>query len=80
MQKRKTEKLIISSAIQQYWVGKGAYRYIGVQEFADAFKAYKTGRANSEALAVPFPSSGGDDPALVNSKYALNSEPSTLGF
>lgn len=65
---------------QQYWVGKGAYRFIGVKEIADAFKEYKTGRSNAEALAVPFPSSGGDDPALVKTKYALNSEPSLTGY
>ena len=66
--------------MQQYWVGKGAYRYVGVKEIADAFKEFKTGRANAEALAVPFSGSSGDDPALVKSKYALNSKPSVLGL
>ena len=55
-------------------MGKTPYRFIGVKEIADAFKEYKVGRANAEALAVPFQPASGDDTALVNTKYALNSE------
>lgn len=62
--------------MQQYWVGSSPYRFIGVKEIADAFKTYKVGQANAEALATPYQRLEGDDKALVTRKYALNSEAS----
>lgn len=59
--------------LQQYWVGKEPYRFIGVREIAEAFKEYSVGRANAEALAVPFQASP-DDIALIRTKFALSSE------
>lgn len=61
------------ACLQQYWVGKTPYRFIGVQEIAEAFKEYKVGRTNAEALAVPYQAVP-DDPALVKTKYALSSK------
>ena len=42
--------------------------------FADAFKKYKTGQRNAEALSVPYPAESGHKKALVYDKFALSSE------
>ena len=68
--------LINSVSVQeQYWVGQGAYRYVPVLEFSDAFKKSQIGRANAEYLQTPFDGSklSGKDP-LVYDTYALDCE------
>ena len=60
--------------MQQYWVGKTPYRFIGVREIAEAFKSFKVGEANAEALTMPFQPLEGEDPALVKTKHALSSK------
>jgi len=65
---------------EQYWMGQGAYRYVPVLEFSDAFRKSQIGRCNAEYLQSPFDASKahGKEP-LVYDKYALNCEPPMPG-
>ena len=61
--------------LQQYWYNtKDPYKFVPVMAFADAFKRYKTGQRNAEALSVPYPAESGHKQALVYNKFALSSE------
>lgn len=59
----------------QYWVGEGAYRYVSIKEFADAFEKSQNARARTEELQTPFDQSktAKKDP-LIYDKYALHGE------
>ena len=64
-----------STLLQQYWFNtKNPYKFVPVMAFADAFKKYKTGQRNAEALSVPYPAESGHKQALVYNKFALSSE------
>ena len=64
-----------SFLLQQYWFNtKTPYKFVPVMAFADAFKQYKTGQRNVEALSVPYPAGSAHKQALVYDKYALSSE------
>ena len=64
-----------SNLLQQYWFNaKNPYKFVPVMAFADAFKRYKTGQRNAEALTVPYPAESGHKQALVYKKFALSSE------
>jgi len=60
---------------EQYWMDQGAYGYVPVLEFSDAFRKSQIGRRNAEYLQSPYDASKahGKDP-LVYDKYALNCE------
>jgi hypothetical protein len=62
-------------------MGQGAYRYVPVLEFADAFQKSQTGRSNAEYLQTPYDStkSPGKEP-LVYDTYVLNCDPPPLPF
>ena len=60
--------------LQQYWIGRNAWKYVPVATFAEAFQKHKTGRRSAEDLAVPFQPTAGSKDALVNKKYSLSSK------
>ncbi|KAH7352813.1 hypothetical protein KP509_19G065500 [Ceratopteris richardii] len=58
---------------QQYWEDRSQpYRYISVEEFADAFKSFQVGQSIQQELAVPFDKSHSHPAALVTKKYGLD--------
>ncbi|KAJ7956622.1 Pleiotropic drug resistance ABC transporter [Quillaja saponaria] len=58
---------------RQYWVNKEVpYRYISVNEFAEAFKSFHLGRAIRNELATPFDKSKSHRAALTRTKYGTN--------
>ncbi|XP_024532537.1 ABC transporter G family member 39 isoform X2 [Selaginella moellendorffii] len=58
---------------EQYWADKRMpYRFIPVQEFADAFQKFHVGQNIAEELARPFDKSKSHPAALVTQKYALS--------
>ncbi|KAL4180879.1 hypothetical protein AMTRI_Chr12g234550 [Amborella trichopoda] len=57
---------------EQYWFDKNQrYRYIPVQEFADAFNSFHVGREMQSGLSVPYDKSKCHPAALVRNKYGL---------
>jgi len=60
-------------ALQQYWTGSGAWSYVPVASFAEAFKKHKTGLKSAEGLAVPFDKTTSSKDALVNERFSLSS-------
>ncbi|CAL5438581.1 unnamed protein product [Camellia sinensis] len=58
---------------KQYWVNEDTpYRYISVNEFAEAFQSFHIGKAIRHELLTPFDRSKCHPAALVRSKYATN--------
>ncbi|KAL7168251.1 hypothetical protein ACSBR2_038647 [Camellia fascicularis] len=58
---------------KQYWANEDTpYRYISVNEFAEAFQSFHIGKAIRHELVTPFDSSKCHPAALVRSKYATN--------
>lgn len=62
-------------ALQQYWIGSGAWRYVPVATFAEAFQKHKTGLKSAADLSVPFDKSASTKDSLVNQKFSLSSKP-----
>ncbi|KAL5975219.1 ABC transporter G member 39 [Asimina triloba] len=57
---------------QQYWANKDdPYRYISVNEFADAFQSFHVGRRLGDELSVPFDQRKSHPAALTTSKYGI---------
>ena len=62
--------------LQQYWnSNKGAYKYIPVTEFADAFKQTAQATQSMQYLEEPYVAPNAKcDEALITHKYALSGE------
>ncbi|XP_074572219.1 ABC transporter G family member 39-like [Curcuma longa] len=57
----------------QYWANKGEpYRYIPVNEFAEAFQSFHIGRKLGEELGVEFDRQRNHPAALATSKYGIS--------
>jgi ABC-type multidrug transport system ATPase subunit len=57
----------------QYWCRRDEqYRYISVNDFAEAFKAFHVGRNLGSELNVPFDRTRNHPAALTTSKYGIN--------
>ncbi|CAN6277935.1 unnamed protein product [Urochloa humidicola] len=57
----------------QYWCRKDEpYRYISVNDFAEAFKAFHVGRKLGSELKVPFDRTRNHPAALTTSKYGIS--------
>ncbi|KAJ6414631.1 hypothetical protein OIU84_003599 [Salix udensis] len=55
---------------EQYWAAKDqAYRFVTVNEFAEAFQSFNGGRKIADELSVPFDKTKNHPAALVNTKY-----------
>ncbi|KAL2474074.1 ABC transporter G family member 40 [Forsythia ovata] len=59
---------------QQYWAKDGPYRFITVDEFAEAFQSFHLGRKVGDELSVPFDKSKGHPAALTTEKYGLRTK------
>ncbi|KAI8003252.1 Pleiotropic drug resistance protein TUR2 [Camellia lanceoleosa] len=58
---------------KQYWANEDTpYRYISINEFAEAFQSFHIGKAIRHELLTPFDRSKCHPAALVRSKYATN--------
>ena len=66
---------LLLASLQQYWVSSQPYRHIAVKDIAEAFKAWKVGKANAQHLATPFPKEKSHPAALVTTPYALSMMP-----
>ncbi|MCO5588731.1 hypothetical protein L7F22_042690 [Adiantum nelumboides] len=57
---------------QQYWEDRSQpYRYVTVEEFAQAFKSFHVGRKLQQELAIPFEKSRSHPAALATRTYGL---------
>lgn len=65
----------VCTALQQYWIGSGTWRYVPVATFAEAFQKHKTGLKSAADLSVPFDKSASTKDSLVNQKFSLSSKP-----
>ncbi|KAJ6346921.1 hypothetical protein OIU76_003582 [Salix suchowensis] len=55
---------------EQYWAAKDQpYRFVTVNEFAEAFQSFNGGRKIADELSVPFDKTKNHPAALVNTKY-----------
>ncbi|KAG5249761.1 pleiotropic drug resistance protein [Salix suchowensis] len=55
---------------EQYWAAKDQpYRFVTVDEFAEAFQSFNGGRKIADELSVPFDKTKNHPAALVNTKY-----------
>ncbi|KAJ4718271.1 Pleiotropic drug resistance ABC transporter [Melia azedarach] len=58
---------------EQYWARREQpYRFITVQEFADAFQSFHVGRKVADELAIPFDKKKSHPAALTTEKYGVN--------
>ena len=67
---------LVRSVVQQYWdTSRGAYKYIPVKAFAEAFQQTQTAHENMQALEQPYVAPNPKcDEALFTHKYALPCE------
>uniref|UniRef100_A0A6V7QPR8 ABC transporter domain-containing protein n=1 Tax=Ananas comosus var. bracteatus TaxID=296719 RepID=A0A6V7QPR8_ANACO len=57
----------------QYWASKDEpYRYVSVNEFAEAFQSFHVGRKLGEELSTPFDRRRNHPAALTTSKYGIS--------
>lgn len=64
---------VLPTLLQQHWRGEGAYSFVPVETFADAYKASPAGRASQAALeAPPLQLPSHLDP-LVRTRYGIGS-------
>ncbi|XP_022857343.1 pleiotropic drug resistance protein 1-like isoform X2 [Olea europaea var. sylvestris] len=56
---------------QQYWAKDEPYRFVSVNEFAEAYQSFHVGRKVGDELSVPFDKSKGHPAALTTQKYGL---------
>lgn len=57
---------------RQYWANKDEpYRFVPVNEFAEAFQSYTLGRRVGDELAVPFDKTKSHPAALTKQKYGI---------
>ncbi|KAL9349476.1 hypothetical protein Peur_056731 [Populus x canadensis] len=55
---------------EQYWAIKDQpYRFVGVNEFSEAFQSFNVGRKIADELSIPFDKTKNHPAALVNKKY-----------
>ncbi|KAJ4718272.1 Pleiotropic drug resistance ABC transporter [Melia azedarach] len=58
---------------EQYWARREQpYRFVTVQEFADAFQSFHVGRKVADELAIPFDKKKSHPAALTTKKYGVN--------
>lgn len=58
---------------EQYWINKDEpYRFITVQEFADAFLSFHVGTNLGEELSTPFDKGKNHPAALTSSPYGVS--------
>lgn len=58
---------------EQYWARKDkSYRFITVEEFAEAFHSFHIGRKLGDELATPFNKSKGHPAVLTTKKYGVS--------
>lgn len=57
----------------QYWsIEDEPYRYVSVNEFAEAFQTFHVGRKLGEELSVPFDRKRNHPAALTTTKYGIS--------
>lgn len=57
--------------LQQYWTGPGAYEYVSVDQFSEAFQNSPVGQRNAAALAQPYDKAQHKKEALEHNKWSL---------
>ncbi|GAB4833444.1 ABC transporter G member 34 [Ancistrocladus abbreviatus] len=69
------QEVISKKDQQQYWSRDNQpYRYISVQEFAQAFKSFHIGQQLASDLSVPYDKSNTHPAALVKQKYGISNK------
>lgn len=58
---------------EQYWVRKEvSYRFVTVQEFAEAFQSFHVGRRIGDELAAPYDKTKSHPAALTTAKFGVS--------